>query len=150
MIKGEIGKRGVAMSRSDGNKEMDTRVGRLEQSVAVLQTTQDGMKQTLDKVASGLDLLLQQQSEMRAQKPFSVRDSLSTILTTLMIFSIIVTALTYKIDTQAMAKAEPAIKVTEMIMKDGDYFILKARVAQLEQALAWKPVLVSTEVATRR
>jgi hypothetical protein len=144
------------MQKSGGDKEMDTRVGRLEQSVAVLQTTQDGMKQTLDKVASGLDLLLQQQSEMRAQqseiraqKPFSVRESLSTILTTLGIFTIIISALTWKIDTQASVKAEPAIKVTEMIMKDGDYFLLKARVAQLEQALAWKPVLVSTEVASR-
>ena len=137
------------MSGSDDSKEMDTRVGRLEQSVAVLQTTQDGMKVTLDKVANGLDLLLQQQSEMRAQKPFSVRDSLSTILTTLMIFSIIVTALTYKIDSQAMAKAEPAIKVADMLMKDGDYYVLKDRVARLEQAIAWRPIIVSTEVASR-
>lgn len=128
---------------------MDNRVGRLEQSVAVLQTTQDGMKHTLDKVASGLDTLLQQQSEMKAQKPFSVRDSLSTILTTLGIFTIIISALTYKIDSQATAKAEPAIKVADMLMKDGDYFLLKARVTQIEQALAWKPVLVSAEVASR-
>jgi len=136
--------------KSDGEKDMDNRVGRLEQSVAVLQTTQDGMKQTLDKVASGLDVLLQQHSEMKAQKPFSVSESLKTIFTTLGIFTIIISALTYKIDTQATAKADPAIKVTEMLMKDGDYYILKERVARLEQALAWKPIIVATEVASRR
>lgn len=132
---------------SDEKKHMDSRVGRLEQSVAVLQTTQDGMKHTLDKVASGLDVLLQQQSEMKAQKPFSVRESLSTILTTLTIFSILVAALTWKIDAQATAKAEPAIKVADMLMKDGDYYLLKARVAKIEQALVWRPSVVTVEAS---
>jgi hypothetical protein len=132
---------------SDEKQHMDTRVGRLEQSVAVLQTTQDGMKATLDKVASGLDVLLQQQSEMKAQKPFSVRESLSTILTTLTIFSILIAALTWKIDAQATAKAEPAIKVSEMLMKDGEYYLLKDRVAKLEKALVWRPSIITVEAA---
>jgi hypothetical protein len=132
---------------SDEKQHMDSRVGRLEQSVAVLQTTQDGMKATLDKVATGLDVLLQQQSEMKAQKPFSVRESLSTILTTLTIFSILIAALTWKIDAQATAKAEPAIRVADMLMKDGDYYILKARVTRLEQAFSWRPAMVATEAA---
>lgn len=135
--------------KSGEDHEMDSRVGRLEQSVAVLQTTQDGMKHTLDKVASGLDVLLQQQSEMKAQKPFSVRESLSSILAALSIFSLVVVALTYKIDSQAVAAAAPAIRVAEMLMHDGDYYVLKERVARIEQAIAWRPVVVPTEVASR-
>jgi hypothetical protein len=132
---------------SDEKRNMDSRVGNLEKSVAVLQTTQDGMSATLDKVAIGLDTLLQQQSEMKAQKPFSVRESLSTILTTLGIFSILVAALTWKIDSQASAKIEPAIKVADMLMKDGDYYLLKAKVARLEAALSWRPSIVTVEAS---
>ena len=135
--------------KSGEDHEMDTRVGRLEQSVAVLQTTQDGMKHTLDKVASGLDVLLQQQSEMKAQKPFSVRESLSSILAALSIFSLLIIALTYKIDSQAVAVAAPAIKVADMLTHDGDYFVLKERVARIEQALSWRASITPTEVASR-
>jgi hypothetical protein len=134
---------------SGEDKEMDSRVGNLERSVAVLQTTQDGMKVTLDKVASGLDLLLQQQQEIKSHKPFSLKESLSTILTTLGIFTIIISALTYKIDMQATAKAEPAIKVAEMLMHDGDYYILKERVSKLEAAVVWRPTIITADVPSR-
>lgn len=133
------------MESGKGDKEMDSRVGNLERSVAVLQTTQDGMKITLDKVASGLDKLLQQQPA----KPFSLRDSLSTILTTLSIFSICILALGYMIDTRATAKAEPAVRVAEMLMHDGDYYILKERVSRLEKALSWTPIVMTAEAARR-
>jgi hypothetical protein len=143
------GKTEAAIMERGKDKEMDSRVGNLERSVAVLQTTQDGMKVTLDKVASGLELLLAQQSEIRAQKPFSLRESLSTILTTLMIFSIFITALTYKIDTQVITRLEPAQKVAEMLTEKGDYFLLKERVSHLEKAIAWTPQIVPIGVAQR-
>jgi uncharacterized coiled-coil protein SlyX len=136
--------------KSDGEKQMDSRIGHLEQAVAVLQDNVGGLRSTTDKNSQVLNAVMQKLTEMDQRKPFSVGESLRTILTTLGIFTIIIAALTYKIDAQATAKAEPAIKMAEMLMKDGEYFILRERVSRLEQALAWKPVVVSAEVASRR
>jgi uncharacterized coiled-coil protein SlyX len=134
--------------KSGEDKDME-RIGHLEQAVAVLKSDVAGLKHSTDKNSEVLDAVMQKLTEMDGRKPFSVRESLSTILTTLSIFSLLIVALTYKIDSQAVAAAAPAIKVAEMLMHDGDYFVLKERVSRMEQAIAWRPVIVPTEVASR-
>lgn len=132
--------------KSGEEKDME-RIGHLEQAVAVLKSDVAGLKTSADKNSEVLDAVMRKLTEMDGRKPISIRESLSTILTTLSIFSIIIVALTYKIDNQAVAAAAPAIKVAEMLTKEGEYFVLKDRVFRLEQAIAWRPVVVPTEVA---
>jgi hypothetical protein len=134
--------------KSGEDKDME-RIGHLEQAVAVLKSDVAGLKSSTDKNSEVLDAVMTKLTEMDGRKPFSVRESLSTILTTLSIFSLLIVALTYKIDSQAVTAAAPAIKVAEMLMHDGDYFVLKERVSRVEQAIAWRPTIVPTEVASR-
>jgi hypothetical protein len=141
-------KRGVAQMTATVTKDME-RIGQLEQDVAVLKNDVASMRHDTEKNSAVLSAVMNKLTEMDGRKPISVRDSLSTILTTLSIFSLLIVALTYKIDSQAVTAAAPAIKVAEMLMHDGDWFVLKERVLRLEQAVAWKPAIVPTEVASR-
>jgi|WetSurMetagenome_2_1015567.scaffolds.fasta_scaffold00947_26 hypothetical protein len=129
-------------------KDME-RISQLEQDVAVLKNDVASMRHDTEKNSQVLGAVMQKLTEMDGRKPISIRDSLQTILTTLSIGSILVVALTYKIDNQALTAAAPAIRVAEMLMHDGDYFILKDRVQRIEQAIAWKPAIIPTEVASR-
>ena len=130
-----------------GTKDME-RIGQLEQDVAVLKNDVASMRHDTEKNSQVLSAVMNKLTEMDGRKPISIRDSLQTILTTLSIGSILIVALTYKIDNQALTAAAPAIKVAEMLMHDGDYYILKDRVSRIEKAISWKPVIVPTEVAS--
>jgi hypothetical protein len=130
------------------SKDME-RIGQLEQDVAVLKNDVASMRHDTEKNSAVLSAVMNKLTEMDGRKPISIRDSLQTILTTLSIGSILIVALTYKIDNQALVAAAPAIKVAEMLMHDGDYYVLKDRVLRLESAIMWRPVVVPTEVASR-
>jgi hypothetical protein len=141
-------KRGVAKMTATVNKDME-RIGQLEQDVAVLKNDVASMRHDTEKNSEVLSAVMNKLTEMDGRKPLSIRDSLQTILTTLSIGSILIVALTYKIDNQALTAAAPAIRVAEMLMHDGDYYILKDRVSRMEQAIAWRPVVVPVDVASR-
>lgn len=142
--------------RSGQDKEMDQRVGNLEKAVAVLQTSQDGITDTLNKVAKGQEVMLSKLmdmdgrlNEMEGRKPFSLHESLTTVISTISIVAALYWTFDYMITNKVSRHTEESTKMADLLFKDGEYFLLKDRVSRLEKAVVWTPQIVTADSQRR-
>jgi hypothetical protein len=123
---------------------MESRVANLEKQMAVLQTTTEGLSHNVERMGQALESfgdnnakVMNELTKLTSAKPFSIGESLKTILTTLGIFSVLITSFFWAVDIRIASQSEESKKVAELLMKDGDWFTMKSRVSRLEEALAW-------------